>query len=84
MTIDTDPNNTIETSQKVTDSTPSEAAGTPNSGITQQVDMVTELELLENYAEYVRQSALTTSDHYKQMLRLFILALVEAEIGTSD
>jgi hypothetical protein len=85
MTIDTDPNNAAKTSPKTTNSTPDEAGSTPNFEVIQPEGREsTERELLEHYADYVRQSALTTSDHYKQMIRLFILALVEAEIDPSD
>ncbi len=85
MTIDTDPNNAAQTSPKTTNSTPDEAGSPPNFEIMQPGGMrSTERELLVHYADYVRQSALTTSDHYKQMIRLFILALVEAEIDPDD
>lgn len=85
MTIDTDPNDAAKISPKTTNSTPDEAGSPPNFGIMQPMEMrSTERELLEHYADYVRQSALNTSDPHKQMIRLFILALVEAEIDPSD
>lgn len=85
MTIDTDPNNATKTSSKTTNLTPDQAGSPPNFGVRQSMEMrSTERELLEHYADYVRQSALTTSNPHKQMIRLFILALVEAEIDPSD
>lgn len=85
MTIDTDPNNAAKTSPKTTNPTPDEAGSPPNFGVVQLGGRgSTERELLEHYADYVRQSALTTRDPHKQMIRLFILALVEAEIDPSD
>jgi hypothetical protein len=85
MTIDTDRNNAAQTSQKPTNSTPDEAGSPPNFGAMKSGEReATERELLEHYADYVRQSALTTSDPHKQMIRLFILALVEAEIDPGD
>lgn len=85
MTIDTDRNNTTKTSSKTTNSTPDEAGSPPNFGVMQPMEMrSTDRELLEHYADYVRQSALTTNDPHKQMIRLFILALVEAEIDPGD
>jgi hypothetical protein len=85
MTIDTDRNNVAKTSPKTTNSTPDEAGSPSNFGVMQPGGREsTERELLERYADYVRQSALTTSNPHKQMIRLFILALVEAEIDPSD
>lgn len=85
MTIDTDPNNAAKTQPKITNSTPAKAGRPPNFGVAQPGGRgSTERELLEHYADYVRQSALTTSNPHKQMIRLFILALVEAEIDPSD